>query len=200
MTESVATVRAKRSLAPRRAAGALLAALLTIAAGCSSVPLDEGKDAPIENRGPGSAASGAQGTAPGAGTAQQSSRPVAEVTVPDPLNDPKSPLAQRSIYFDYDSFVVKDQYRSTLEAHARYLGTNKTRRISIQGNTDERGSREYNLALGQKRAEAVRRSLAVLGVPEAQMEAVSFGEEKPRSTGQDEASFAENRRADIAYQ
>ena len=200
MTQSAAFVRAKRSLAPRRAAGALLAALFAVAAGCSSVPLDEGKDAPIENRGPGSAASGAQGTAPGAGAAQQSSRPVAEVTVPDPLNDPKSPLAQRSIYFDYDSFVVKDQYRSTLEAHARYLATNKTRRISIQGNTDERGSREYNLALGQKRAEAVRQSLSVLGVPESQMEAVSFGEEKPRATGQDESSYAENRRADIAYQ
>ena len=201
MTNFVASACAKRSPVPRRAAGAVLGALLAIAAGCSSVPLDEGKDAPIENRGPGSAAGSGQSAAPGAGgAAQQSSRPVAEVTVPDPLNDPKSPLAQRSIYFDYDSFVVKDQYRSTLEAHARYLATNKTRRIAIQGNTDERGSREYNLALGQKRAEAVRQSLAVLGVPEAQMEAVSFGEEKPRSPGQDEASFAENRRADIAYQ
>ena len=88
----------------------------------------------------------------------------------------------------------------TVEAHARFLTTNKGRRIVIQGNTDERGSREYNLALGQKRAEAVRRSLSLLGVPETQMEAVSLGEEKPRSSGTDEASLAENRRADIVYQ
>jgi len=86
-----------------------------------------------------------------------------------------------------------------LEAHAGFLLANPSRRIVIQGNTDERGSREYNIALGQKRAEAVRRALATLGVPEAQAEAVSFGEERPKATGTDESSFAENRRADIVY-
>ena len=182
-----------------RMAAVLAVAALLAGAGCSSVKLDEGKEAPID-----SSAAGAAGGAGsrGSGTmdpGQQSSRPVAEVSVPDPLTDPNSPLAQRSIYFDYDSFVVKDQYRSTLEAHARYLAANKSRRILIQGNTDERGSREYNLALGQKRAEAVRQAMAVLGVPDAQMEAVSLGEEKPRATGTDEASYAENRRADIVY-
>jgi peptidoglycan-associated lipoprotein len=115
------------------------------------------------------------------------------------LTDPNSPLAKRSVYFDYDSYAVRDEYRSTIDAHARFLTSERSRRVIVQGNTDERGSREYNLALGQKRAEAVRRSLTALGVPDSQVEAVSLGEEKPRTTAQDEASFAENRRADLVY-
>jgi peptidoglycan-associated lipoprotein len=118
----------------------------------------------------------------------------------DPLNDPKGILAKRSIYFDFDSYIVKDEFKPVVEAHAKYLVANKGRKIVIQGNTDERGGREYNLALGQKRAEAVRKSLSLLGVPEAQMEAVSFGKEKPKAQGSDEATWAENRRADIVYQ
>ena len=118
----------------------------------------------------------------------------------DPLNDPKGVLAKRSVYFDYDSYVVKDEFKSLIEAHAKYLVGKKDRKILIQGNTDERGGREYNLALGQKRAEAVRKALSLLGVPEAQMEAVSLGKEKPKATGSDEASWAENRRSDIVYQ
>src|SRR5450830_404918 len=110
----------------------------------------------------------------------------------DPLNDPQGVLAKRSVYFDFDSYIVKDHYK--------YLGTNKARKVLIQGNTDERGGSEYNLALGQKRAEAVRKSMSLLGVPEAQMEAVSLGKEKPKATGHDEASWAENRRADVVYQ
>ncbi|HTD03558.1 peptidoglycan-associated lipoprotein Pal [Undibacterium sp.] len=118
----------------------------------------------------------------------------------DPLNDPKGILAKRSVYFDFDSYIVKDEFKPVVEAHAKYLVANKGRKILIQGNTDERGGREYNLALGQKRAEAVRKSLALLGVPESQMEAVSLGKEKPKATGSDEASWAENRRSDIVYQ
>ncbi len=118
----------------------------------------------------------------------------------DPLNDPKGILAKRSVYFDYDSYVVKDEFKPVVEAHAKYLVANKGRKILIQGNTDERGGREYNLALGQKRAEAVRKALALLGVPESQVEAVSLGKEKPKATGSDEASWAENRRSDIVYQ
>lgn len=124
---------------------------------------------------------------------------VEAVTV-DPLNDPKGILSKRSVYFDYDSYVVKDEFKSLVEAHAKYLTANKGRKILIQGNTDERGGREYNLALGQKRAEAVRKALALLSVPEAQVEAVSLGKEKPKATGSDEASWAENRRSDIVYQ
>lgn len=117
----------------------------------------------------------------------------------DPLNDPGSLLAKRSIYFDLDSFVVKDEFKSVIDAHSQYLIAHPDRKVIIQGNTDERGGSEYNLALGQKRAEAVRRALSLLGVPDGQMEAVSFGKEKPKATGRDESAWAENRRADIAY-
>jgi len=118
----------------------------------------------------------------------------------DPLNDPKGELAKRSVYFDYDSYIVKEDFKPLLSAHAKYLVAHKDRKILIQGNTDERGGSEYNLALGQKRAEAVRKSLSLLGVQESQIEAVSLGKEKPKATGSDEAAWAENRRADIVYQ
>lgn len=133
---------------------------------------------------------------------QTDSRTVSTVSTgsTDPLNDPDGELAKRSVYFDFDSYAVKDAYQPLLNAHARYLNKNRERRILIQGNTDERGGREYNLALGQKRSEAVRKVLSLLGVDDSQMEAVSFGKEKPRATGSDEAAWAENRRADIVYQ
>jgi peptidoglycan-associated lipoprotein len=108
-------------------------------------------------------------------------------------------LANRSVYFDFDSYIVKDEFKPVVESHSKYLVSKKDRKILIQGNTDERGGSEYNLALGQKRAEAVRKSLSVLGVTDGQMEAVSFGKEKPKATGHDEASWAQNRRADIVY-
>ncbi len=117
----------------------------------------------------------------------------------DPRKDPASPLSKRSIFFDFDSYVVKPEYRPVLEAHAGYLQSKRDARVILQGNADERGSREYNLALGQKRAEAVRRALAVLGVSDAQMEAISFGEEKPRNEASTEEAYAENRRTDVVY-
>jgi peptidoglycan-associated lipoprotein len=117
----------------------------------------------------------------------------------DPRKNPASPLSKRSIHFDFDSYVVKDEYRPMLEAHAGYLLSKRDARVILQGNADERGSREYNLALGQKRAEAVRKVLAVLGVSDAQMEAISFGEEKPRNEADTEAAYAENRRTDVVY-
>ena len=123
-------------------------------------------------------------------------KPVVAAEV-DPLT--QGALAKRSIYFDFDSYVVKDEYKSVVDAHSKYLTSNK-RKILIQGNTDERGGSEYNLALGQKRAEAVRKSMNLLGVSDGQMEAVSLGKEKPKAAGHDEAAWAENRRADIVYQ
>lgn len=176
---------------------ALVATMAALLAACSSVKLEDetagGKGpAPIESR---DGAGGAAAAGAGARAVEQVS-----VGATDPLNDPNSPLAKRSIYFDFDSFVIRDEFRGTVEAHSRYLLDNRNRRVVIQGNTDDRGSREYNLALGQKRAEAVRRAMSALGVAEAQMEAVSFGEERPRATGADEASYAENRRADLVYQ
>ena len=124
---------------------------------------------------------------------------VAQVTV-DPLNDPNSPLAKRSVFFDFDSYTVRDEYQSLLQAHAQYLKSHPERHVLLQGNTDERGTSEYNLALGQRRAEAVRRALSLMGVPDSQMEAVSLGKEKPVALGHDEASWAQNRRVDIVYQ
>ncbi len=136
---------------------------------------------------------------PTGSTAERES--VTQVTADsvDPLNDPKGVLAKRSVYFDYDSYVVRDDGKNVVESHSGYLNKNKGRKILIQGNTDERGGTEYNLALGQKRAEAVRKSMAALGVSESQMEAVSLGEEKPKAVGTGEAAWAENRRADIVY-
>ena len=118
----------------------------------------------------------------------------------DPLNDPKGVLANRSVYFDFDSYAVRADGKPVVENHSAYLTKNTQRKVLIQGNTDERGGTEYNLALGQKRAEAVRKAMAALGVSDGQMEAVSLGKEKPKATGHDEAAWAENRRADIVYQ
>lgn len=114
-------------------------------------------------------------------------------------NNEFNETANRSVYFDFDQYIVKSEFAPVVNSNAKNLSVNKGKKILIQGNTDERGGREYNLALGQKRAEAVRKSLSLLGVPEAQMEAVSLGKEKPKATGSDEASWAENRRADIIY-
>jgi len=155
-----------------------IAALAATLAACSSVPLDE-------QAGSGSGTAG-QGTTSG--------------DVMDPFN-PQSVLAQqRSVYFEFDSYTVPDQYRSLVETHARYLASHQQQRVQIQGNTDERGGAEYNLALGQRRADAVRRMMTLLGVSDAQIETISFGKEKPRAAGTTEADFAENRRADIEYQ
>jgi len=124
---------------------------------------------------------------------------VAQVVVAPHL-DPNSELSKnRSIYFDFDNFTVKKDYVHVIERHGKYGASNSQLKIRIEGNTDERGGREYNLALGQKRAEAVVSSLKVYGVRDSQVEPVSFGSEKPKSAGHDEASWSQNRRADIAY-
>jgi peptidoglycan-associated lipoprotein len=109
-------------------------------------------------------------------------------------------LAQRSIFYDLDQYDIKDQYKSLVEAHARYLRDNPGRKMLVQGNTDERGSREYNVGLGQKRSEGVKRMLLLLGAREEQVESVSLGEEKPRAEGHDEQAWSQNRRSDILYQ
>jgi peptidoglycan-associated lipoprotein len=105
--------------------------------------------------------------------------------------------AGRVVYFDFDSFSIKDEYRAVVESHAKALVANKQKRLTIEGHTDERGGREYNLALGQKRAEAVQKALVLLGVSEGQLESVSYGEERPAAQGSDEAAWAKNRRAEL---
>ena len=138
---------------------------------------------------------------PEAQPVSSSSAATTGVTQPaiDPMTDPNSPLAKRSVYFDFDDYTIKNDYQELVTAHSGYLSQHQGQKIVIQGNADERGSSEYNLALGQKRAEAVRKALSMMGVADAQMEAISLGKEKPKATGHDEAAWAENRRADITY-
>ncbi|MBD5803062.1 Outer membrane protein P6 precursor [Azoarcus sp. Aa7] len=131
---------------------------------------------------------------------------VATVTAPSAsgsgiaaLTDPKNILSKRSVMFDFDSYVIRDEARPLVEAHAKFLVQNPTMKMLIQGNADERGSREYNLALGQKRADAVRKALTLLGAKETQIESVSLGEEKPRCAEATEDCFAQNRRGDMLY-
>ena len=104
----------------------------------------------------------------------------------NPLKDPANILSKRSVYFDYDQTVIKDEFKATIDAHAKYLRANRNARAIIQGNSDERGTREYNIALGQNRADAVKKLMLLLGASEAQVETVSFGKEKPRNSGHDD--------------
>ena len=170
-------------------AGAVFAFVL---AGCSSVNLDEQKPAPIVDASAGKSTTGPDPRAV-APVDAQAARGL------DPFNDPNSPLFKKSVYFDFDSFVVKSEYQPVVEAHGKYLASTKNRRIVVEGHTDERGGREYNLALGQKRAEAVKQRLMLLGATDAQIETVSFGKEKPKAVGSNEEAWAQNRRADIVY-
>ena len=163
---------------------------------CSTVKLND-KAAPVEDRNT-SAPAPAPAPAPSAAKSGGDTSATSAGAV-DPLNDPSNILYKRSVYFDYDQYSVKEEYRALVEAHGKFLAANPNRKVTIQGNTDERGGSEYNLALGQKRAEAVRRAMVLAGARDSQLEAISFGKEKPKSTGSDEAAWAENRRADIAY-
>lgn len=115
------------------------------------------------------------------------------------LTDPSNVLSQRRVYFDFDSFVVRPDFNEMVQAHAKFLLSHKDVKIILQGNTDNRGTAEYNLALGQKRAEAVSAMLKALGVPDSQIEAVSFGEERPLENGDTDEAWERNRRTDIVY-
>lgn len=187
------TVSLSVFIKPRGARLVLALGLAAVLAACgSSVKLD---NVPVEDR------SGAAVSPIRPGDAQQGTaagpRDVAGVQVPK--TDEVATTLSRVVYFDYDSFEVKPEFAQVLEANARHLSADRSRKVVLQGHTDERGGREYNLALGQKRAEAVRRSLSLLGVSESQMEPVSFGEEKPAEAGLNEAAYAKNRRVEFSY-
>lgn len=184
-----------------------LAASALLAACGSSVKLDE---VAVEDRsgtrvgaagtaGQGGAAAGATPAGTGAGSGGITNSTIAPVAIASQGPAATAPAGPRIVYFDYDSFAIKPEFQDLIETHARYLKADRNRKVSIEGHTDERGGREYNLALGQKRSEAVRRALGLLGVPDAQIEAVSFGKEKPAVQGSDEAAMARNRRAEISY-
>jgi len=172
--------------------------LLIVAAGCQTTP-EEQQAAGVEDR-------SKPGAKPGAKPVESPQVGKLDVTKPQArdsvgaLKDPSNILSRRQVFFDYDKFEVKDEYRPLIEAHAKYLRENPNAKMLIQGNADERGSREYNVALGQKRSDTVKKMLVLLGAREAQVESVSLGEEKPRAEGHDEQAWAQNRRSDILYQ
>ena len=175
-----------------RAMFCVLSAASLLLASCATEEQKPAAQAPVEGK-------------PGAPQAVQT-QPVKPVTPGKPgaspfaaLKDPSSILSKRSIFYDYDQFDVKDQYRSLIEAHAKYLRENPSARMLIQGNTDERGSREYNVGLGQRRSDSVKKMLTLLGAREDQIEAVSLGEEKPACAEHSEECWAKNRRDDMLY-
>jgi peptidoglycan-associated lipoprotein len=171
----------------------LILGVVALLAGCgSSVKLD---DVPVEDKS-GMAVQQPAGDASGSSVGKGG---VTGVDIGQKSPPVDSPAGPRMVYFDYDSFVVKPEFQAVIEANARYIRAEKSRRVAVEGHTDERGGREYNLALGQKRAESVRKALALLGVADAQIEAVSFGKEKPLVLGADEGAMAKNRRAEIHY-
>jgi peptidoglycan-associated lipoprotein len=166
------------------------AALAALLAGCATPSPEK---APVDDRtvvavtpGTGAATAGTTGSGVAGTTAQGNSLR-------------SGTLAKRSVYFDYDSYTVKDEYKPLVEAHGKYLQTTRVARMTIQGNCDERGSREYNIALGQRRADTAKRMMQLYGAGDAQIETVSFGKEKPKNSGHDEAAWAENRRDDFVY-
>ncbi|HEY2630215.1 MAG TPA: peptidoglycan-associated lipoprotein Pal [Usitatibacter sp.] len=167
---------------------ALYVALAVVAAACASK--ETKTDTPVADK-----STGAQPPSTNAGNSTvRPTPPQGQVTgMSDPL------LVKKSVYFDFDSNSVKDEYRGMIQAHSRLLSDNRDKKVRIEGNCDERGSREYNLALGQRRAEAVKKVMTVLGVADGRVETISYGEEKPVSMGHDEAAWAQNRRADIKY-
>ena len=170
----------------------VVAAMAALLAGCASTPKEEPKAA-VEDRTPTMAVPAKPGVTRVTPVAP---RPA---ELPNVLKDPNNILSKRSLFYDYDKYDVKDEYKPLLQAHARYMAQNRSAKMLIQGNCDERGSREYNIALGQKRADGVKKMLLLMGAQESQIESVSLGEEKPRCTESTEACYSQNRRSDMLY-
>ncbi len=176
---------------------ALIALPLAVLAACSSTPVAAPAPAPAPTAAPRAAA---PAPAPAPALAPPAARStITSVSLPDYL-DPKNPLSRdRSVFFDFDDFSIQSKFQDLITRHGSYLASHPNVAIKVEGNADERGSAEYNLALGQKRAQAVVSALKVMGVKDSQVEAISWGEERPRATGHDESAWAENRRADLDY-
>jgi peptidoglycan-associated lipoprotein len=161
---------------------------LALLYGCASTPTDEAQ--------PGAAT---PGTAPAAPVTTRPVQPPVAVEPGGALKDPASALSKRSIFYELDKADIKDEYRPILQAHGKYLAERRGTKMLVQGNCDERGSREYNIALGQRRAEGVKRMLVLMGASESQVESVSLGEEKPRCNDHSEGCWSQNRRSDMLY-
>jgi peptidoglycan-associated lipoprotein len=195
------------TLRPGLAIAAVVVAVSTLLAGCPSTPVKEQGPVGVEDR------TGGQIKPPTTTTTPKPNVVDAAPVVPAQvgpgtalgdsdrsLKDPNSILSKRLIFFDFDSNLVKEEFRPLVAAHAKYVAQNGKAKMVVQGHTDERGSREYNLALGQRRADAVKQMMSVLGTEGSRIETVSFGEEKPRVQGTTEDAFSQNRRAEIVYQ
>lgn len=175
---------------PLRTVAVFLASSLFLAA-CTTTPLEQ---APVSD------ATSVRAQERVAAQPPAPSSSVAPVTTSSRATDLPGPAgAARVIYFDYDSSVIRPEFREVLDAHARFLARHREGKLTVAGHTDERGGHEYNLALGQQRAEAVRRALELLGAAGLQIEAVSFGEEKPAAEGHAEGTWSKNRRAELVY-
>ena len=170
----------------------LTAVAVASLAACSSVKLDD--KAPVESR---NGSSVVNGSGSGANSGASSQTRVVPVDVTATSNTSMSNLP-RIVYFDFDSYIIKPDYQNVIEANAKALSADRKRHMAVEGHTDDRGSSEYNLALGQRRAESVVQSLTLLGAGKDQLEAVSFGKERPAVQGEDEAAWAKNRRAELA--
>ena len=175
----------------------LAAALLIGLAGCTTRGGVESAP-PVEDRG--ASAGGAQSAQDFEEGVEASGAAAGGTFQGDPLEDPANPLSERIVYFEFDSNEITPQFQQLLHAHSQYLAAHPEKRLVVEGHTDERGSREYNLALGERRAEAVKRVLVLNGATAEQVEGVSFGEEQPAQTGSDEAAMSQNRRAELNYQ
>ena len=178
----------------------LLSALfVSVLAACSSTPTKEQEGAAVEDRTkpiPGDPSAGKPKP-----DAVATAKPFVDKPLSaNPLKDPANILSKRSVFFDYDSYVIKDEFKPVVSAHGQYLRQNPAAKMKIEGNADDRGSREYNLALGQRRADAVKQALQILGARSEQVETVSFGEEKPRCSQPEEGCWSQNRRGDLVYQ
>jgi peptidoglycan-associated lipoprotein len=178
--------------------GILLAVSL---AACSSKPVKEAPKPAVEDKSPKTTQTAPPKAPEPAAPETATTKPMTESTITvNPLKDPNNILSQRSVFFDYDKDEVKPEYRPLVEAHAKYLLAHPDARVSLQGNTDERGTREYNLSLGQRRSVAVKKVMNLLGVQDKQIETVSYGEEKANPNCRDETCWKVNRHADIVYQ
>jgi peptidoglycan-associated lipoprotein len=164
---------------------AFVSLLIAVLAACSSTPVKEEPKVPVAEKAP----------AP----AQPSPRAAPAPMAINPLKDPTNILSKRNIYFDFDKSIITEEFKPPIQAHARYLADHPSAKMTVQGNCDERGSAEYNLALGQRRADSAKQAMTVLGAANNQIDTVSFGKEKPRCTEQDETCWSQNRRDDIVY-
>jgi peptidoglycan-associated lipoprotein len=178
-----------------------LIVLAVALAGCATTEEMNGQGAAGgPESGPPPADAGAAGTSGATGTgAEATGAAGAEEFQGNPLEDPSSPLSERVIYFDFDQSEIKPKYQDVLAAHGEYLATHPEKSVTVEGHTDERGSREYNLALGERRAQAVQKILLLNGAAGEQVDIVSYGEEKPADPGHNEQAWSQNRRAELVY-